>query len=241
MTEILYANRLAGPEDVADFHMEGDGAVTFPQGRMRLESLRDPADGQQANIVFWCPADVGTDVDVTWSFWPIREPGLCIMFFAARGRDGSDLFDPRLAPRSGPYDQYHSGDIDAYHVSYFRRMWPTERSLHTVNLRKSHGFHLVAQGADPLPAVMDAVGPYRMCLARRGGEIRFSVNGIESFRWHDDGSVGGRPLGTGTLGFRQMAPMIGEYADLTVTRVPAEDRGATGATVPRPTHEAGVR
>ena len=36
----------------------------FPQGRMRLESLRGRDEGQQANIVFWCPADLGPDIDV---------------------------------------------------------------------------------------------------------------------------------------------------------------------------------
>ncbi|MCA2222250.1 DUF1961 family protein [Nonomuraea aurantiaca] len=217
MTEI-YRNPLAGPDDLAGFRLEGDGATTFPMGRMRLESLRPPADGQAANVVLWCPEDLPADVRIEWDFWPVREPGLCIMFFHARGRGGEDLFDPGLAPRSGPYEQYHHGDIDAYHVSYFRRMWPSERALHTCNLRKSHGFHLVTQGADPLPAALDAAGPYAVRLDVLGGEITFSINGVVSFRWTDDGSVGGPALRGGKIGFRQMAPMIGEYANLRVSR-----------------------
>ncbi|MFD1542951.1 DUF1961 family protein [Nonomuraea guangzhouensis] len=217
MTEI-YRNPLAGPDDLAGFRLEGDGATTFPMGRMRLESLRPPADGQAANVVLWCPEDLPADVRIEWDFWPVREPGLCIMFFHARGRGGEDLFDPGLAPRSGPYEQYHHGDIDAYHVSYFRRMWASERALHTCNLRKSHGFHLVAQGADPLPAVLDADGPYAMRLDVEGGVITFSVNDVVSFRWTDDGSTGGPALVGGKIGFRQMAPMIGEYANLRVSR-----------------------
>ncbi|GAA4427756.1 YesU family protein [Georgenia halophila] len=218
MTEVLYTNPLTTPEDVAGFRMEGDGAASFPRGRMRLESLRRPEDGQAANIVFWCPETVGPGVEISWNFWPVHEPGLCILFFAARGRGGEDLFDDRLAVRTGPYDQYHSGDIDAYHVSYFRRMWAPERAFHTANLRKSHGFHLVAQGADPLPDVLDAKGPYRMALRHADDEITFAIDDVVSFRWRDDGTLGGPPHGAGKIGFRQMAPMIAEYADLTVAR-----------------------
>ncbi len=207
---MTYHNPLSGPDDLDGFRLEGDGAMSFPQGRLRLESLRPPEDGQAANIVLWCPEDFGPDVTVEWNFWPVREPGLAILFFHARGRNGEDLFD--LAPRTGPYEQYHHGDLDAYHVSYFRRMWPSERRLHICNLRKSYGFHLVAQGPDPLPAVPDAQGPYEMRLTVQGGEITFAVAGLVSFRWHDDA-----PLAGGRIGFRQMAPLIGEYADLRVT------------------------
>jgi hypothetical protein len=216
--EVLYANRLSSPQNLAGFRMEGDGAMSFPQGRLRLESLRPPSDGQAANLVLWCPEDFPQDIRIEWDFWPVREPGLAIMFFHARGRNGEDLFDPALAPRNGPYDQYHHGDLDAYHVSYFRRMWPSERALHTCNLRKSHGFHLVAQGADPLPAVLDADGPYAIRIDVKGGAVAFSINDLVSFRWEDDGSIGGPALAGGKVGFRQMAPLIGEYANLRVSR-----------------------
>ncbi|NUS09488.1 MAG: DUF1961 family protein [Nonomuraea sp.] len=213
----MYRNSLATPQDLDGFVMEGDGVVSFPQGRMRLESLRPASDGQAANVVLWCPEEFPSDLTVEWDFRPVREPGLAIMFFHARGRDGEDLFDPALAPRTGPYDQYHHGDIDAYHVSYFRRMWESERALHTCNLRKSHGFHLVAQGPDPLPAVLDAQGPYAMRLDVHRGEITFSVNDLVSFRWTDEGAVGGPALRGGKVGFRQMAPLIGEYANLRIS------------------------
>ena len=72
-----------------------------------------------------------------------------MMFFAAQGRNGENLFDPQLQKRTGEYIQYHHGDINAFHVSYFRRKEPDERAFHTCNLRKSYGFYLVCQGADP--------------------------------------------------------------------------------------------
>ncbi|TDO48519.1 uncharacterized protein DUF1961 [Kribbella sp. VKM Ac-2527] len=207
---MIYQNPLASPADLDGFRLEGDGALSFPLGRMRLESVRPPEDGQDANIVLWCPEDFPADVTIEWDFWPIREPGLCILFFHAAGRHGEDLFD--LAPRTGPYEQYHHGDLDTYHVSYFRRRWPAERKLHTCNLRKSHGFHLVAQGPDPLPAVIDAQGPYALRLTVKNGEITFSVDDLVTFSWSDE-----NPLPGGKLGFRQMAPMIGDYANLRIS------------------------
>ena len=82
----IYANPLAKPEHVADFRMEGEAAVTFPLGRMRLESVRDEAEGQRANFVLWCPEDFPADAAISWDFWPVREPGLAIMFLAQAAR-----------------------------------------------------------------------------------------------------------------------------------------------------------
>jgi hypothetical protein len=214
--ERIYYNPLASPNDITGFRMEGKGAATFPLGRMRLESTGDPDEGQASNFVLWCPHDFPADVAIEWDFWPVREPGLSILFFAAKGRGGEDLFDSRLAPRSGPYEQYHHGDIDALHVSYFRRRWPEERQFHTCNLRKSYGFHLVAQGADPIPGVSDAAGPYRIRVVKLGARVSLSIRGLTVFEWEDDGVTHGPPLGGGKIGFRQMAPLIAEYADLTV-------------------------
>ena len=211
-----YVSALAAEGDVDGWVLEGDGAFSFPRGRMRLESTREPEDGQAANIVLWCPVDLADGVEISWDFWPLHEPGLCIPFFAARGRGGEGVGDPALPARTGEHEQYQQGAIDAYHVSYFRRMWASERSFHTCNLRKSHGFHLVAQGADPLPDVLDAREPYRIRVRVAAGEITFSVNDVESFRWVDDGSIGGPPLAGGAIGFRQMAPMIADYANLRI-------------------------
>lgn len=215
-TKVIYGNPLRSAADLAGFRLEGPGALTYPLGRLRLESTRPAGDGQDANLVLWCPEELPADMSVSWDFWPVQEPGLCILFFHARGHGGRDLFDPGLAPRTGPYEQYHHGDLDTYHVSYFRRRWQPERRFHTCNLRKSYGFHLAAQGADPLPGVADADGPYRMRLDVRDAEVSFQVDDVVSFRWRDDGALGGSPLSGGKIGFRQMAPMIGEYANLQV-------------------------
>jgi hypothetical protein len=216
LKQLIYENRLASADDVKHFRMEGEAAVSFPLNRMRMENKLDPELGQKANFVFWCPVDFPDHIAISWDFWPIREPGLCILFFAATGIHGEDLFDPRLAVRTGIYSQYHSGDINAYHVSYFRRKEKDERTFHTCNLRKSRGFHLVAQGADPIPSVGDAEGPYNIKVFKYGGEILFAINDLTVFHWIDDGVAYGKPLGGGKIGFRQLSPLIAEYANLKV-------------------------
>ncbi|MCC2684034.1 MAG: hypothetical protein K0R75_933 [Paenibacillaceae bacterium] len=224
--DCIYDNPLRTESDVRDFKLEGEAAVTFPLQRMRMENKRDPAEGQKSNFVYWCNEHFPSDIAVTWDFWPIRQPGLCILFFAAAGRGGEDLFDSGLAPRTGIYDQYHHGDIDAYHISYFRRTFEEERAFHTCNLRKSYGFHLVAQGADPIPDVEHCRAPYHITLIRCGVEIRFRVNDLDILHFHDDGHKYGKALGGGKIGFRQMAPLIAEYSNLKVFSVRKSDKEA---------------
>lgn len=215
-TQLLYENPLAGPDDVADFIAEGSPVVSFPMGCMRLENGRPSEDGQAANYLFWCPEVFPEDISASWTFKPIREPGLAMFWMSAAGRKGEDLFDPSLAKREGQYRQYFDGDINAYHVSYFRRKQEDERRFHTCNMRKSHGFHLVCQGADPIPSIADIHDPFRIAVTKCAGRIRLSINDLLIFDWQDDGQTYGPVHGPGRIGFRQMAPLIAEYSDLKV-------------------------
>ncbi len=213
---LIYHNPLAQPGDVKDFVLEGKAVISFPDGCLRMENALPTADGQRANYVFWCPEEFPSEVCIEWDFKPLREPGLAMLFFAARGKDDRDLFDPSLAVRTGEYPQYHHGDINAFHVSYFRRKEPDERAFHTCNLRKSYGFHLTAQGADPIPDTADSAGFYHLTLLKKGAEVSFFVNDLCVFRFEDDGKTYGERLAGGKIGFRQLAPLCAEYRNLKV-------------------------
>ncbi len=158
----LYSNPLTGPDDVADWIAEGpvslgrhpethDDGGTPPAadprpGALLLSGSRDDEEfGDHAHWTFWCPVEFPDRVRVSWEFLPLAEPGLAMVFFSAAGHGGRDLFSGGLAPRTGFYPQYHSGDIDTLHVSYFRHKYAEERAFRTCNLRKSAGFELVAQ------------------------------------------------------------------------------------------------
>jgi hypothetical protein len=226
--EMLYGNPLAGEADIGGFVLEGDGATSFPRGRCRLEGVRDPQDGQKANIVFWCPETFPDNIRITWDFHPMCDPGLCILFFAAKGIHGEDVHDPGLAKRNGPYEQYHHGDINALHVSYFRYKHPSERAFSLCNLRKSYGFHMVAQAPCPIPPIPLASPPYRVAVTKVGPRVQLHIGQGEHpdllvLDWVDDGRSHGPVLDSGKIAFRQMTPMIAEYANLAVHRmVPAK-------------------
>ncbi|AKD34104.1 YesU family protein [Bacillus subtilis] len=207
----LYHNPLRSVSDVKDWRMEGGGQISFDDHRLHLSHVQD-----EAHFVFWCPETFPDGIIVTWDFSPIEQPGLCMLFFAAAGISGEDLFDPSLRKRTGTYPEYHSGDINALHLSYFRRKYPEERAFRTCNLRKSRGFHLAAMGADPLPSPDDADSPYRMKLIKDKGYVHFSINGLPILEWMDDGSTYGPVLTKGKIGFRQMAPMKAAYRDFAV-------------------------
>lgn len=209
----LYNNPLSSAADLADWRLEGRAALSYPQGRLRLESVVPTAEGQKANYVLWCPKQFPDGIVISFDFHPIREPGLAMFWFAANGHKGLDLFDPSLPVRSGDYDHYRFGAINAYHAAYFRRGKPG--CFQICNLRKSNGFHLVAQGGDPIPSMVYDP-PYKIRVLLHQGQIQFEIDELVVYSWHDQGTIGGPALGPGYLGFRQMAPLIAEYANLQV-------------------------
>ncbi len=209
---LLYRNPLSGPGDIADWVAEGPVAAATSDGALQLSS----AGGDDDHWTLWCPEELPDGIRISWDFSPRAEPGLAMLFFGARAATGGGIFDDGVARRTGAYPEYHSGDIRTLHVSYFRRRWEDERAFHTCNLRKSPGFHLVAQGADPLPPVADAAGRfYRIAVEKDGDLVSFGVDGLPLFTWRDDGTTGSF-VGGGRLGFRQMAPLTACYRDLEV-------------------------
>jgi len=214
---LIYKNTLDCEESLKGFVLEGKAKLTFPNGCLRMENFLESELGQKANYVLWCPEDFPSDIAIRWLFKPLSTKGLCILFFSARGVDGTDLFSPTLHNRTGEYPQYHSGDINAFHVSYFRRKELDERAFHTCNLRKSKGFHLVAQGADPLPDADDVDRFYQLEVRKWKNTVLFSIDGLPIFSYHDDGVSHGSLLHDGKIGFRQLAPLTAEYKNLEVS------------------------
>lgn len=217
--ELIYENKLSSKEDIKGFILEGDANISFENGKMRMENLRNAEEGQKSNFVFWCPKDFPKNIEINFDFKPIREPGLCILFFAAKGINSESIFDNKLNQRTGEYQMYHHGDINALHVSYFRRRYPEERTFHTCNLRKSYGGHLVVQGADPIPSVEDISDSYKIKLIKIENKVLFYIDDLKIFEWIDDGVSYGSILEDGKIGFRQMAPLIGEYSNLKVYEI----------------------
>ncbi len=215
--ELIYSNPLSEPSDTASWIMEGQAKITFKNGKMQMSSVLGQAAGQAANFVYWCDKKFPDNIIIEWDFSPLSEEGLAILFFAADGQGGKDLFDPSLKPRTGPYIQYHTGDINAFHVSYYRRSEVEECALNVANLRKSAGFYLVTQGADPIPAAKyRSEEPYRLRIVKTRENVEFFVNDLAIFKFSDDGKSYGDHLTDGYIGLRQKTPLVGEYSNLRV-------------------------
>ncbi|MGE5351920.1 MAG: DUF1961 family protein [Acidobacteriota bacterium] len=214
-TKTIYENPLKSSSDVKNFALEGQADISFPNGRLRIENTLDPALKQKANLVYWCPEDFPDNIAITWDFYPFKEPGLCIFFFSAKGIKGENLFSSALNKRSGEYKQYHHGDINAFHVSYFRRNKNT-RDFQLCNLRKSYGHNMVVQGADPISCTQHSKPPYHMRVVKFGPSVEFYINELLVLEYTDDGKAYGPFLGAGKIGFRQMSPLVAEYSSLRV-------------------------
>lgn len=215
--EIIYENPLSGVESVENWIKEGEVITRTWENKLLMKNKLDPEQyGDDAHWLLWCPVEMPDQVMIEWDFYPLKEPGLCMIFFAAKGRNSEDLFDESLPRRTGYYPQYHSGAINALHLSYFRHKHPDERAFRTCNLRKSHGFHLVTYAADPLPPVEDTISPYHMKLIKYNQYVQFYINELLILNWVDDGASYGPVLQGGRIGFRQMAPMVAAYANLSV-------------------------
>ncbi|WP_203579944.1 DUF1961 family protein [Microbacterium hibisci] len=209
---LLYRNELQSASDLEGWVAEGPVAVAEAESGLLLSS----SGGGDDHWTMWCPEVFPDRVRITWEFSPREEPGLAMLFFGASATGGGGIFDAGVAPRAGRYPQYHSSDIRTLHVSYFRRRWEDERAFHTCNLRKSPGFHLVSQGADPLPPVVDAREAfYRIEVVKDAGHVAFAIDDLPLFAWDDDESTGPR-VRAGRLGFRQMSPLTACYRNLEV-------------------------
>lgn len=214
----VYESSFDDPAALNDWKLEGGKRMSVAGGNLVLES-----GGRNNHLVCWLRKEAPADFLLEFTFRPQnRREGLNIVFFNARGLKGESVFDPALAPRDGTFDQYHSGDLDSYHVSY----WAAGRD--TAHIRKNKGFHLVARGKDLVtPAPADAFQTIR--VYKRGARIRMAVDDVVAVAYDDDGKTYG-PVHThaGWIGLRQMGHGVrGEYGQVRLfplTAAPATDK-----------------
>jgi hypothetical protein len=198
----IYETSFACPADLKAWRLEGGKQMSVVDGSLILESDRDekgPNGKSNDHLVCWLEKELPADFLIEFTVRPMdRKEGLNIVFFNTRGSHGESIFDAKLNPRDGTYKQYHSSDLNCYHISY----WAAGRG--TANLRKSAGFHLVAEGQDLIfDAPNDVFQTVR--VYKRGGAIRLTVDDVVALAWNDDGKSQGPVLDRpGWFGLRQM-------------------------------------
>ena len=197
----IYETSFDDEAALEDWQLEGGKKMSISEGNLVLESEPLDIEGELApnHLVCWLKKEVPADFLLEFTLRPKdRNRGLNIIFFNARGVNGKGIFDPSLKKRNGVFKQYHSGDLNSYHVSY----WAGDRGF--SNLRKNKGFHLVASGKDYI--MEGKSGAFQTVqIYKRGEKIRLMVDGVVALGFDDDGKTYG-PVHThsGWIGLRQM-------------------------------------
>lgn len=179
-----------------DWRMEGGQRASVIQGRLVLENT----PGQkESHLVYWLNRETPGDFLLEFTVRPQnRHEGLNIVFFNTRGAHGENIFDPALKPRNAVFPQYHSSDLNGYHISY----WAGARGF--ANVRKNTGFKLVATGPD---RVVDAPAEKFQVVRvyKRAGTIRLTIDDVIEVAYDDDGTTDGPVWNhSGWIGLRQM-------------------------------------
>ena len=208
---LLYEDTFSG--GLGDWVLEGGAFCEAHNGQLVYESPQ--RNGR--HTVLWNKSKFPADFLCEYDFMPRGPLGLCIVFFCAGGRQGEDLFDPKLPERTGVFSQYTAGAINAYHISYYRV--GLDQPTRLLNTRKNHGFYMVKTGVDPIPPRPG--GRYRITVAKLGHVIRFAVDGKVVVRLKDDGTHYGPAWGAGRIGLRQMHWTRARYDNFRVYAVAA--------------------
>ena len=210
--KLIYENPLSSPLDIKGWPVEGPANIHFQGGGMQVRSERP--DGPEGHLVLWCPTIFPDRFLAEWDFELLEPNGLSIVFFAAAGRDGHDLFSPELAPRTGVFGQYVNGDINCYHVSYFASTPTVPRAV--ANLRKNAGFYLLSNGPVGVPRSDATSRVHHAILRKAGGRIQMAVNGRTIIDFVDDGKRAGQAWTEGRIGLRQMQWTVQRYRKFRV-------------------------
>lgn len=158
--------------------------------------------GEAMHHVFWCPEDFPNLFIAEWEVQNLHtEAGLVIVFFAARGIHGEDIFAETLPKRDGTFDQYTLGKIRSYHISYYANAAHNKDRGH-ANLRKNNTFQLVQQGEKGIPTLSTDI--HHVQLLKDGARIAMYIDGRKIIDWTDDGKTWGPVWDSGKIGFRQM-------------------------------------
>ena len=211
--------------DVRGWVSEGPARITFRDGWMQMASTKPDATGDEnGHIVFWCPQEFPASFVAEWEIALVSELGLTIVFFAAKGEKGEDIFDPSLPKRDGTFAHYTRGAITSYHVSYYANT-PGFLGRATSNLRKNNHFHLLASG--PVAILPGSKRIHRVLLIKDDAHIQLQVDGKVSIDFTDPGGSRYGPAHRGgKIGLRQMQWTVARYRGFRVWELRSDREGS---------------
>lgn len=214
---LLYSSKMDDKSALKNWVLEGPAEINFENNSMIMRSkIPNPPDLSTGHFNYWCPVEFPENFILEWEYKPLGERGVCHLFFAAKGKNGEDLFDSTLPERDGHYPQYHSGAINNYYVIYFSNMLYFRTSnMATSWLIKSNKLASLVHGK--IAVVPGEKRYHKMCLIKEGGHIQLLTDGRVCLNFTDPGGERwGQVYGDGKIGFRQMARVVAAYRNFSV-------------------------
>ncbi|MCP4044389.1 MAG: DUF1961 family protein [Gammaproteobacteria bacterium] len=202
--------RTRRPYPDAEWIAEGYGGADVCNGRLWVAPVKFQSCGKReespvrepSHMVLWnknyFPADMMFEFTVNHQG---SDNGLTLVFFAAKGRAGQDIFDLGLPPREGIYRRYNRGELANYTQSYWsRNKKPTlvlRGEAYSNRIRKNPGATVLATNA----SLTDQCGDcdYKIRILKQGGHITAEVNGTVVNQ-----AIDNDPHGGGFIGLRSM-------------------------------------
>lgn len=207
--KLIYENDFSNKGKLSDWIMEGPGELKFADGWMEMYS-----PDKKWDHVFWCPKEFPGSFIAEWDMQNMDTTnGLTIIFFAAKGSKGEDIFDPGMPKRDGTFKYYNKGQINCYHISYYANN-PKDPDRGDSHLRKDPAFDVLQTGPEGIPAASTSVHHIR--LIKDKDHILMFVDDRKIIDYTDDGKTFGPVYTSGKIGFRQMRWTNFRYRDFRV-------------------------
>lgn len=175
--------------------------------KRKPDALKDYKAGdpiRYGHAVLWNKHPLPANFIIEYDFRAEAPYPLHLVHFSAAASDGGSIFADGMAPRTGVAREYMYGDLSTYRISYF------SGSHNSVNMRKAPGRNLAAsQSPDPSAEQYGQI--MRAKIVKRGGSIRFYINGKRALQHIDP-----QPLGAGRWGFRVMLLAKASYDNIRI-------------------------
>jgi len=207
---ITDGKRTRFPDPGAEWIAEGWGGAGVCEGKLWVAPVAFKACGERvdnpdlepSHMVVWnksrFPADMMFEFTVNHQG---SDNGLTLVFFAALGQQGQDIFDLDLPPRNGVYRNYNKGALKNYTVSYWSRnkkpSLVAKGEAFTNRIRKNPGANILATDASLTDKCNDC--DYRVRILKVGGSLTAEINGTVVNQVTDT-----VPHGAGYIGLRSM-------------------------------------
>ena len=199
------------PDPQAEWIAEGWGGADVCDGKLWVapvaldtcgERERSPAS-EPSHMVVWnknrFPADMMFEFTVNHHG---SDNGLTLVFFAAEGAQGQDIFDLELPSRNGIYRNYNKGRLRNYTVSYWSRnkkpSLVAKGEQYTNRIRKNPGANIIATDDSLTDKCNDC--DFKVRILKVAGNISVEINGVVANHVVDPDA----PHGGGYIGLRSM-------------------------------------